>query len=248
MAITLPINLPITTHEAKAMIPSQTRSSVSKSLTPTRGTLLRWASALAGIIAAFLIPFDDAKTARGFIALIICALTAVSQYVARRNDNEHKAELAALRSTMEAAQHRHDAAERSIESLELGRRLSPPQMGAIAASLSGIDLSGIHVSISFVAAATGAQDFAESLGQFLTNRLGIRCEGPVARNPQATPQPQPRINDTLFIVQSNPSVLVERLAEAFSAAVLEIHRSGEGSFGNVTLNNQIMIVVGHSTQ
>jgi len=235
------------------MTQSHIRSSVSKSSNPICDTLLRWCTALLGIVAAFLIPFDDAKTARGFIALFICAVSAFNQYLAHRKSSEHKAEVAALKAQVEAGVVKvaevvvaTQITSAKADTALLGRKLSPAQMEEIVAKLSSVDVSKMRLIIRFCSDATGAQDFAESIAQFLP-KLRIHPEWPIAREKVVAGQLQERINDTLFIVRSNPPAEVEQFVAAFTATVPETHRSGEGTFGYVTSNNQVMIVVGHKT-
>lgn len=195
--------------------------------------------------------FDCAPGPVGFVGALSTVLSALLGFVAFRDavaleralNTIHRSANTAGETAI-AASTEASKAVRAAEDAQRGRRLSPTQMEAIATSLAGVDLSGVRLSISFVAVATGAQDFAESIAQFLP-RLCIHPDWPVARNPQAAPQPQPRINDTLFIVKSNPPGEVERLIQAFTTAVPEVHRSGEGSFGQVSARNQMLVVVGH---
>lgn len=202
---------------------------------------VRWSLVLLSIAAAWLIPFGEAVVVRAYITLLMLAIGAFQQYVAAKRSKEMVARIDAVSDTAHTADAKADAAIR-------GRTLAPDQKSAIAAKLDGVDLSGIRLSILHLSDATEARDLAGSIAQFLASQFHMTFNGPFEKTPGSWPnQPPPLIHGTRFIVRSSPPDAVEKFVEAFESAVPEIHRVGEGTFGNVRTDEQINIIVGHKT-
>ena len=153
--------------------------------------------------------FENAPGAVGFTGAVATTLSAVLGYLTFRDAVALRGALVRTeRMAFTAGDKAHtasvvaEAAGRTAADAKRGRRLSPSETAQIAAKLSGLDFRKFRVSIFYVAAATEAQDFAESIAAFLTSDLAIHCEVPVAINPLAGPQPAPRINGTLFGLRS----------------------------------------------
>ncbi len=216
---------------------AENRNKIESSTPVLSARIVRWVVAALGLTGAYLIPFPDYVGLRAIVALVLVGFAVYKEYESAKQNKTRDA-----RSLETEAVARK--ASQDVEEVQRGRRLSGEQRDAIAGRLSTENLSLVKLIISYIPTATGAQDFAESIAEFLSNQLHISCD-PVPVNPHAGPQPPQRVNNTVFIIASTACGSARALADAFALEVPEVERSGENpAWPFQTSIFQMRIIVG----
>ena len=181
----------------------------------------------------------------GVLGAASTVLSAFLGFSAWREAKIYSCSLVQIAQKVDETARVSDTALAAANTAVLGRRLSDDEKADIATKLSGTDFGSLRVTVSYIASATGAQDFAENIVDFLSTQLRLRCESPCPENPHAWPQPRPRVSGTLFIRASGASEPARRLADVFALEIPEVAVSGENpAWPFQTSIYEIKIVVG----
>jgi hypothetical protein len=121
----------------------------------------------------------------GVLGALSTVLSAFLGFSAWSEAKAHGCSLLQIAQKADEAAGKSDTALAAANTAVLRRRLSDNEKAEIVAKLSGIELRSVRVTVSYLATATEAQDFAESIVEFISKQLRIRCEWPCPDNPYA---------------------------------------------------------------